>query len=99
MAPDNGQTPDLNAQSTTTLPSLTDCGTGDPVATEWAKFLVQAVGHDVTSFRRNTRVSYMVLERARDAVKAIHGCIDKVEQSGDRPSFSKYTVAIDPLEE
>jgi hypothetical protein len=81
------------------LPSLTDCGIKDPVATEWAKYLVQAVGHDVMSFRRNTRVSYMVLERARDTVKAINGYIDKVETSEDRSSFMKYTVAIDPLEE
>lgn len=80
------------------LSSLTNCGTEDPVATEWAKYLVQAVGHDVMSFRRNTRVSYMVLERARDAVKAINGYIDNVDKNGDYTSFTKYTEAIDPLE-
>jgi len=95
--PDNGDIP--NVQSPTALPSLTNCGIEDPVASEWAKYLVQAVGHDVMSFRRNTRVSYMVLERARDTVKAINGYIDDVDKSGDRSSFMKYTVAIDPLEE
>ena len=92
----NGTPP---GQGPVPLPSFTDCGTEDPIATEWAKYLVQAVGHDVMSFRRNTRVSYMVLERARETVKAINGYINDVENNGERSSFMKYSVAIDPLEE
>ena len=83
------------------LLSLTDLGNDDHAATEVAKYLVQAVGHDVVSFRRNTQVSYMVVDRARDIVKAINEYIVKVESSttGDWDSFEKFTTAIEPLEE
>jgi len=83
------------------LLSLTDLGSGGSAATEAAQYLVQAVGRDVVSFRRNTQVSYMVVERARDIVKAINEYIAKVESSatGDWDSFEKFTVAIVPLEE
>ena len=83
------------------LLSLTDLGSGGSAATEAAQYLVQAVGRDVVSFRRNTQVSYMVVERARDIVKVINEYIAKVESSatGDWDSFEKFTVAIEPLEE
>ncbi|KAI0300029.1 hypothetical protein B0F90DRAFT_1630389, partial [Multifurca ochricompacta] len=60
-----------------------------------------AVGRDVVSFRRNTQVSYMVVERARDIVDAINEYIQKVENSdtGDWDSFEKFTQAVEPLEE
>ena len=86
------------------IPSLTDCGDGNQVypASDWAKYLVQTVGRDVMSFRRNTRVSYMILDRARETVKEINKCIDNVDSevnaSTARGSFTKYTEAIDPLE-
>lgn len=83
------------------LRSLTDLGSECPAATEAVKYLFQAVGRDVVSFRRNTQVSYMVVERARDVVGAINNYIAKVENSvdGDWDSFEKFTVAIEPLEE
>ena len=83
------------------LLSFTDLGNDGPAATEVAKYLVQAVGRDVVSFQRNTQVSYMVVERARDIVKAINEYVDKVENSttGDWDSFEKFTTAIEPLEE
>lgn len=83
------------------LLSLTDLGSDGPAATEAVKYLVQAVGRDVVSFRRNTQVSYMVVDRARDVIKAINEYITKVEGSttGDWDSFEKFTVAIEPLEE
>ena len=83
------------------LRSLTDLGSECPAATEAVKYLFQAVGRDVVSFRRNTQVSYMVVERARDIVTAINDYIVKVEDSvdGDWDSFEKFTVAIEPLEE
>lgn len=58
------------------------------------------MGRDVVSFQRNTQVSYMVVERARDIVKEINGLIAKVENSiaVDWNSFEKFTTAIDPLE-
>lgn len=81
--------------------SLTDLGSDGPAATEAVRYLVQAVGRDVVSFRRNTQVSYMVVERAREIVKAINEYIFKVENSttGDWDSFEKFTVAIEPFEE
>ena len=83
------------------LRSLTDLGSECPAATEAVKYLFQAVGRDVISFRRNTQISYMVVERARDIVGAINEYIAKVEDSadGDWDSFEKFTVAIEPLEE
>jgi hypothetical protein len=87
----------------TLLSSLADLGSGDPAATEWVRYLTQAVGRDVLSFRRNTQVSYMVVERARDVVKAINGLIAKVNEDdsedGDWDNFFKYSKAIKPLEE
>ncbi|KAH9956013.1 hypothetical protein BC827DRAFT_1271215 [Russula dissimulans] len=80
--------------------SLTDLGTDGPAATEAVKYLVQAVGRDVVTFRRNTQVSFMVVERAREIVKTINEYIVKVENSttGDWDSFEKFTMAIEPLE-
>jgi hypothetical protein len=87
----------------TLLPSLTDLGNGDPAATEWVRYLIQAVGRDVLSFRRNTQVSYMVLQRARDIVNTINEYIAKVDndesEDGDWDSFFKYSKAIKPFEE
>jgi hypothetical protein len=87
----------------TLLSGLIDLGSEDPAATEWVRYLTQAVGRDVLSFRRNTQVSYMVVERAKDVVKAINGLIAKVNdddsEDGDWDSFFKYSKAIKPLEE
>ena len=85
----------------TKISSLTDLGNDGPAATEVLKYLVQAVGRDVVSFQRNTQVSYLVLERARDILKEINEYIDKVQTSTDVDwdSFEKFTMAIDPLEE
>jgi hypothetical protein len=84
-----------------TLFGLTDLGNDGHAATEAIKYLLQAVGRDVVSFQRNTHVSYMVVERARDIVEAINQCIFKVENDpdGDWVSFDKFTGAIEPLEE
>jgi hypothetical protein len=80
---------------------LANPGSGYPPATEAIKYLLHAVGRDVVSFRRNTHVSYMVVERARDLVNSINKYIDKVEKCSDPDweSFMKFTAAIEPLEE
>ena len=87
----------------TTISSFTDFGNVGPAATEVIQYLVQAVGRDVVSFQRNTRVSYMAVERARDILKQINDYIDKMEIStgtdADWDNFEKFTTAIDPLEE
>ena len=83
------------------LLGLANPGSGYPAATEAIRYLLQAVGRDVVSFRRNTQVSYMFVERARDLVNAINKYIEKVENSSDPDwdSFMKFTTAIEPLEE
>jgi len=68
-------------------------------ATEVIKYLIEAVGHDVMSFRRNTQVSYLLVDRARDICDAINGCIQRTESGEDWMSFDKFTNAIDPVEE
>jgi hypothetical protein len=68
-------------------------------ATEVIKYMIDTVGHDVMSFRRNTQVSYLLLERARDICDAINGHIQRTESGEDWISFDKYTNAIDPVEE
>lgn len=82
---------------------LTDIGNVDHGATDAVKYLFQAVGRTVVSSQYNTNVSCMVVEHARDMVKAVNECINDVENSslatGDWDSFDKYSNAIDPLEE
>jgi len=82
------------------LLGLTDVGEHDHGAAEAVKYLLQAVGRDIESFQRNTHVSYMVAERARDIVKEINKCIINVENGEeDWASYDKFSAAIDPLEE
>jgi len=68
-------------------------------ATEVIKYLIDTVGHDVMSFRRNTQVSYLLVDRARDICDAINGYIQRTEGGEDWMSFDKFTNAIDPVEE
>ncbi|KAH8991458.1 hypothetical protein EDB86DRAFT_2830832 [Lactarius hatsudake] len=93
-------TPPVPAQPKEPL-SLTNFKGSGFAATEAIKCLLQAIGHDVVSFRRNTHVSYLVVERARDIVNAINEYISRVESSdtGDWDSFEKFSSAIEPLED
>jgi hypothetical protein len=68
-------------------------------ATEAIKYLIDAVCHDVMSFRRNAQVSYLLVDRARDICDAINARIQRTESGEDWVSFEKYTNAIDPMEE
>ena len=81
--------------------SLTNFTGSNFPATEAIKWLLQVIGRDVVSFRRNTHVSYLVVERARDIVNTINDYIARVESSttGDWESFDKFSTAIEPLEE
>ena len=99
-----------NSLPPTTLPdpaqpieplSLTNFKGSSFAATEAITFLLQAIGRDVVSFRRNTHVSYLVVERARDIANAVNEYIARVESSttGDWDSYEKFSAAIEPLEE
>ena len=81
------------------LTTLTKPTTDGYPATEVIKFLLEVVGRDVVSFRRNAQVSYMLVDRARDICDAINTHIKKTEAGTDWASFEKFSDAIDPAEE
>ena len=87
--------------SVTTVSSMNIPGpSSEPYpATEVVKYLIDSVGHDVMSFRRNAQVSYLLVDRARDICDAINGYIQRTESGEDWLSFDKFTNAIDPIEE
>ena len=68
-------------------------------ATEVIKYLIEVVGRDVVSFRRNAQVSFLLVDRARDICDAINIHIEKTESGTDWSSFEKFSDAIDPVEE
>ena len=85
------------------LTTLTKPTTAGYPATEVIKFLIEIVGRDVVSFRRNAQLSYLLVDRARDICDAINGHIKKTESGSgtdsDWASFEKFSDAIDPVEE
>ena len=87
--------------SVTTISSINLPGSSNEPypATEIIKYLIDAVGRDVMSFRRNTQVSYLLVDRTRDIFDAINAYIQRTESGEDWDSFDKYTNAIDPIEE
>jgi hypothetical protein len=85
--------------STAMLMNITDLPNEAYPATDAIKYLIDTVGHDVMSFRRNTQVSYLLVDRARDICDAINGYIQRTESGEDWISFDKFTNAIDPIEE
>ncbi|KAF8265882.1 hypothetical protein EI94DRAFT_1734447 [Lactarius quietus] len=68
-------------------------------ATEIIKYLIEVVGRDVVSFRRNAQVPFMLIDRARDICDAINIHIKKTESGTDWASFEKFSDALDPVEE
>ena len=103
-----GSTSDADSSSTTAGPpslltTLTKLTTEGYPATEVIKFLIEVVGRDVVSFRRNAQLSYLLVDRARDICDAINVHIKKTESGSgtdsDWASFEKFSAAIDPVEE
>jgi len=85
------------------LTTLTKPTTEGYPATEVIQFLVNVVGRDVVSFRRNAQVSYLTVDRARDICDSINTHI-KITEGGsgtdsDWSSFEKFSDAIDPVED
>ena len=68
-------------------------------ATEVIKYLIEVVGRDVVSFRRNAHVSFMLVDRARDICDAINIHIKQTHSGTDWSSFEKFSDALDPVEE
>ena len=67
-------------------------------ATNVSKYLIELIGKDVCSFRRNTQAAYRVVEQARTLAKTINELIADVDNTGDFDAFDRYSPAIDPLE-
>ena len=71
-------------------------------ATALSRELIHAVAKQVCSFRRNTQVSYRVVEQYALIHQRVNGLIDTVENGQDATAwdaYDTYTAAIDPLEE
>ncbi len=68
-------------------------------ATSVSKYLIELIGKDVCAFRRNTQVSYRLVERARIIATGINNLIKRVDSEDDWDAYDKYTQAIEPLEE
>ena len=87
--------------SVTTISSMNLPGSSNEAypATELIKYLIDAVGRDVMSFRRNAQVSYLLVDRTRDIFDAINAYIQRTESGEDWDSYDKFTNAIDPIEE
>jgi hypothetical protein len=87
--------------SITTISSVNLPGSSNDAypATELIKYLIDAVGRDVMSFRRNAHVSYLLVDRTRDIFDSLNAYIQRTESGEDWNSFDKYTNAIDPIEE
>jgi hypothetical protein len=87
--------------SVTTISSINLPGSSNEAypATELIKYLIDAVGRDVMSFRRNAQVSYLLVDRTRDIFDAINTYIQRTESGEDWESYDKFTSAIDPIEE
>jgi hypothetical protein len=68
-------------------------------ATESIKQLIETIARDVVRFRRNTQISYHLVDRARSTCDAINALIRKVDEEDDWDSYDKFTEAVDLLEE
>ncbi|KAI0067848.1 hypothetical protein BV25DRAFT_1911714 [Artomyces pyxidatus] len=79
--------------------NLTELASGGFPATELIKYLIEAIGHDVVAFRRNTQISYRLVDRVRDICNEINALIKKVDEEDSWESYEKFSAAIDPLEE
>jgi hypothetical protein len=87
--------------SVTTISSINLPGSSNEPypATEIIKYLIDAVGRDVMSFRRNTQVSYLLVDRSRDRFDAINAYIQRTESEEDFGSFDIFIRAIDLIKE
>ncbi|KAG8730624.1 hypothetical protein FRC11_006262 [Ceratobasidium sp. 423] len=68
-------------------------------ATEIVHSLLEEIETIVSSSRHCLRVSYTLIERARNLYNGINQRILRVETTGDWDEYDAYTKAIDPLEQ
>lgn len=85
--------------SSINLPGSSNDGYQGYPVTELIKYLIDAIGRDVMSFKRNAQVSYLLVDRTRDIFDAINACIQRTESGEDWDSYDRFTSAIDPIEE
>jgi hypothetical protein len=101
---DSGSFGDVTVTSPGTVDTISSInlpGTSNEAypATELIKYLIDAVGRDAMSLRRNAQMSYLLVDRTRDIFDAINTHIRRVESGEDWESYDKFTSAIDPIEE
>ncbi|KAH9017890.1 hypothetical protein EDB84DRAFT_1442629 [Lactarius hengduanensis] len=97
--PSQGPSSVTAVQAPSLFDTLTKPTTEGYPATEVIKYLIEVVGRDVVSFRRNAQVSYLLVDRARDICDAINIHVKKTESGTDWSSFEKFSDAIDPVED
>ncbi|KAI9435075.1 hypothetical protein H4582DRAFT_702236 [Lactarius indigo] len=86
-------------QSSSLFDTLTKPAADGYPATNVIEYLVEIVGRDVVSFRRNAQVSYLLVDRARDICDVVNIYIRNTESGTDWSSFGRFSNAIDPVEE
>ncbi|THH16623.1 hypothetical protein EW146_g4045 [Bondarzewia mesenterica] len=86
--------------SSSLLSNLTEMDANAAPATDVIKYLIaESIAPDVCAFRRNTQVSYRLVDRARDIFNRINTLIRSVDEEDNWDNYDKFTAAIDPLEE
>ena len=68
-------------------------------ATAVIRELIRGIAQDVCAFRRNTQISYRVVEQFSALRNGIDTRIKKVETEDVWEAYDQYSQAIDPLEE
>lgn len=70
-------------------------------ATDLVNLLIQYVAHDVCALRRNTQVSFRIVDKARTIWTNINKLIGVVDEAKDFDwtNYDKFIAAIDPLEQ
>jgi hypothetical protein len=79
---------------------LTNVSGSDIPATRLIKYLLQTIGHDVCTVKRNSLSSYQLVHAASKIYRAINGLIDAVDEETEDvwEKYDQYSSAIDPLE-
>jgi len=89
----------LRDMSYTLFRSLTHLENPVFPATERTRQLIETIGRDVVRFRRNTQISYHLVDRARSVCDILNALIQRVDEEDDWDSYDKVTEAVDLVEE
>ena len=70
-------------------------------STDLPRLLIQYVGHDVCKLRRNTQVSFRIVDRARTIWAQLNDLVAAIDEvkTNDWKKYDNFVAAVDPLEE